>query len=199
MAAGLVYAALGHDRIADLGGVARALPVTVLAFAVSGLALMGVVMLSGSFNLGEIVAAQEKMWFCVTQFPAMVVFIIAGFAETHRAPFDLPEAESELIAGFHTEYSGIKFGLFFVGEYLGVALISAMIVTLFFGGWHGPLLPPIVWFLGKTFVFISGFILVRASLPRPRYDQLMAFGWKVLLPVALLNLLATGAIMLAWG
>lgn len=164
-----------------------------------GLALMGVVMLSGSFNLGEIVAAQEKMWFCVTQFPAMVVFIIAGFAETHRAPFDLPEAESELIAGFHTEYSGIKFGLFFVGEYLGVALISAMIVTLFFGGWHGPLLPPIVWFLGKTFVFISGFILVRASLPRPRYDQLMAFGWKVLLPVSLLNLLATGAIMLARG
>ena len=164
-----------------------------------GLALMGVVMLSGSFNLGQIVAAQEKMWFCVTQFPAMVVFIIAGFAETHRAPFDLPEAESELIAGFHTEYSGIKFGLFFVGEYLGVALISAMIVTLFFGGWHGPLLPPIVWFLGKTFVFISGFILVRASLPRPRYDQLMAFGWKVLLPVSLLNLLATGAIMLARG
>ncbi|MBI5551876.1 MAG: NADH-quinone oxidoreductase subunit NuoH [Desulfobacterales bacterium] len=164
-----------------------------------GLALMGVVMLSGSFNLGEIVAAQEKMWFCVTQFPAMVVFIIAGFAETHRAPFDLPEAESELIAGFHTEYSGIKFGLFFVGEYLGVALISAMIATLFFGGWQGPLLPPIVWFLGKTFVFISGFILVRASLPRPRYDQLMAFGWKVLLPVALLNLLATGAIMLAKG
>jgi NADH-quinone oxidoreductase subunit H len=164
-----------------------------------GLALMGVVMLSGSFNLGEIVAAQEKMWFCVTQFPAMVVFIIAGFAETHRAPFDLPEAESELIAGFHTEYSGIKFGLFFVGEYLGVALISAMIVTLFFGGWHGPLLPPIVWFLGKTFVFISGFILVRASLPRPRYDQLMAFGWKVLLPVALLNLLVTGAVMLSHG
>jgi NADH-quinone oxidoreductase subunit H len=164
-----------------------------------GLALMGVVMLSGSFNLGEIVAAQKNMWFCVTQFPAMIVFIIAGFAETHRAPFDLPEAESELIAGFHTEYSGIKFGLFFVGEYLGVALISAMIVTLFFGGWHGPLLPPIVWFLGKTFVFISGFILVRASLPRPRYDQLMAFGWKVLLPVSLLNLLATGAIMLARG
>jgi NADH-quinone oxidoreductase subunit H len=164
-----------------------------------GLAIMGVVMLSGSFNLGQIVAAQEKMWFCVTQFPAMVVFVIAGFAETHRMPFDLPEAESELIAGFHTEYSGIKFGLFFVGEYLGVTLISAMIVTLFFGGWHGPLLPPIVWFLLKTFVFISGFILVRASLPRPRYDQLMAFGWKVLLPVALLNLLATGAIMLAGG
>ncbi len=164
-----------------------------------GLALMGVVMLSGSFNLGRIVAAQEKMWFCVTQFPAMVVFLIAGFAETHRMPFDLPEAESELIAGFHTEYSGIKFGLFFVGEYLGVTLISAMIVTLFFGGWHGPLLPPVVWFLGKTFVFICGFILLRASLPRPRYDQLMAFGWKVLLPVALLNLLVTGAVVLARG
>ncbi|MDA8138197.1 MAG: NADH-quinone oxidoreductase subunit NuoH [Desulfobacteraceae bacterium] len=164
-----------------------------------GLALMGVVMISGSFNLGRIVVAQEKMWFCISQFPAMVVFIIAGFAETHRMPFDLPEAESELIAGFHTEYSGIKFGLFFVGEYLGVTMISAMIVTLFFGGWHGPLLPPIVWFLLKTLIFISGFILVRASLPRPRYDQLMAFGWKVLLPVALVNLLVTGAVMLAKG
>ncbi len=164
-----------------------------------GLALMGVVMISGSFNLGRIVVAQEKMWFCISQFPAMVVFIIAGFAETHRMPFDLPEAESELIAGFHTEYSGIKFGLFFVGEYLGLTMISAMIVTLFFGGWHGPLLPPIVWFLLKTLIFISGFILVRASLPRPRYDQLMAFGWKVLLPVALVNLLVTGAVMLAKG
>jgi NADH-quinone oxidoreductase subunit H len=164
-----------------------------------GVALMGVVVLAGSFNLQRIVMAQERMWFCVSQFPGLVIFLIAGFAETHRMPFDLPEAESELVAGYHTEYSGIKFGLFFVGEYLGVTLISAMIVVLFFGGWMGPVLPPIVWFAGKTFLFICGFILLRAALPRPRYDQLMGFGWKVLLPLALLNLLVTAALAIAWG
>jgi NADH-quinone oxidoreductase subunit H len=128
-----------------------------------------------------------------------LLFLIAGIAETRRLPFDLPEAESELVAGYHTEYSGMKFGMFFVGEYLGVTLISAMIATLFFGGWLGPGLPPIVWFLLKTFVFICFFILLRAALPRPRYDQLMAYGWKVMLPLALLNLLVTGAIVLATG
>jgi NADH-quinone oxidoreductase subunit H len=126
-----------------------------------------------------------------------VVFLIAGIAETHRAPFDLPEADSELIAGFHSEYSGMKFGMFFVGEYLGVTLISALITTLFFGGWLGPVLPPVVWFLLKTFVFICFFILLRASLPRPRYDQLMAYGWKVMLPLTLLNLAVTGGVVLA--
>jgi NADH-quinone oxidoreductase subunit H len=164
-----------------------------------GVSLMGVVVLAGSFNLQRIVMAQERMWFCVSQFPGLVIFLIAGFAETHRMPFDLPEAESELVAGYHTEYSGIKFGLFFVGEYLGVTLISAMIVVLFFGGWMGPVLPPIVWFAGKTFLFICGFILLRAALPRPRYDQLMGFGWKVVLPLALLNLLATAAVAIALG
>jgi NADH-quinone oxidoreductase subunit H len=164
-----------------------------------GLALMGVVILAGSFNLSNIVAAQKNLWFCIPQFPGLVIFIIAGFAETHRLPFDLPEAESELVAGFHSEYSGIKFGLFFVGEYLGITLISAMIVVFFFGGWLGPVLPPILWFVIKTFVFICGFILLRASLPRPRYDQLMSFAWKVLLPLALLNLMATGGIVLALG
>ncbi|HEV8491985.1 MAG TPA: NADH-quinone oxidoreductase subunit H, partial [Candidatus Angelobacter sp.] len=128
-----------------------------------------------------------------------LLFLIAGIAETRRLPFDLPEAESELVAGYHTEYSGMKFGMFFVGEYLGVTLISAMIATLFFGGWLGPGLPAIVWFLLKTFVFICFFILLRAALPRPRYDQLMAYGWKVMLPLALLNLLVTGAIVLATG
>jgi NADH-quinone oxidoreductase subunit H len=112
-------------------------------------------------------------------------------------PFDLPEAESELVAGFHSEYSGMKFGMFFVGEYLGITLISALIVTLYFGGWMGPVLPPIVWFLLKTFFLICLFILLRASLPRPRYDQLMTYGWKVLLPLSLLNLLITGGIILA--
>jgi NADH-quinone oxidoreductase subunit H len=164
-----------------------------------GLSLMGVVILAGSFNLSKIVEAQKNLWFCIPQFPGLVIFIIAGFAETHRLPFDLPEAESELIAGFHSEYSGMKFGLFFVGEYLGITLISAMTVVFFFGGWLGPVLPPILWFLIKTFVFICGFILLRASLPRPRYDQLMSFAWKILLPLALLNLMVTGGIVLAVG
>ncbi len=161
-----------------------------------GLSLMGVVMLAGSFNLREIVEAQRNMWFVIPQFVGFVIFFIAGIAETHRLPFDLPEAESELVAGYHSEYSGMKFGMFFVGEYLGIALISALTVTLFFGGWMGPVLPPLAWFLIKTFIFISFFILLRASLPRPRYDQLMTFGWKVMLPLSLANLLVTGAVIL---
>jgi NADH-quinone oxidoreductase subunit H len=157
---------------------------------------MGVVIQAGSFNLREIVEAQEKLWFCVPQFLGLVTFLIAGFAETHRIPFDLPEAENELVAGYHTEYSGMKFGMFFVGEYLGITLISALTATLFFGGWQGPILPPVVWFFLKTFVFICGFILVRATLPRFRYDQLIAFGWKFMLPLTLVNLLVTGAVVL---
>lgn len=164
-----------------------------------GLSLMGVVVMAGSFSLRVIVESQERLWYCVPQFLGMLIFIIAGFAETHRLPFDLPEAESELVAGYHTEYSGMKFGMFFVGEYLGVTLISAMTVTLFFGGWLGPVLPPLAWFMIKTGGLISGFILMRAALPRPRYDQLMALGWRLLLPLALLNLLATGALVLAFG
>lgn len=179
-----------------LGGLRAA--AQMLSYEVfMGLSLMGVVMLTGSFNLREIVEAQRGLWFCVPQFLGLIVFLIAGVAETHRLPFDLPEAESELVAGFHSEYSGMKFGMFFVGEYLGVTLISALTVTLFFGGWMGPFFHPLVWFFLKTFVFICGFILLRASLPRPRYDQLMSFGWKVMLPISLLNLLVTGGILLA--
>ena len=162
-----------------------------------GLALMGVVMLAGSFNLRDIVEAQRNLWFFIPQILGLITFAVAGIAETRRLPFDLPEAETELIAGFHTEYSGMKFGLFFVGEYIGIILVSAMIVTLFFGGWLGPLLPPVVWFLLKTGIVIGLFILLRASLPRPRYDQLMAYGWKVMLPLTLFNLLITGAVVLA--
>jgi len=160
-----------------------------------GLSLMGVVILAGSFSLTRIVEAQRGLWFCVPQALGLLVFANAAVAETRRLPFDLPEAESELVAGYHAEYSAMKFGLFFVGEYLGITLISAMIVTLFFGGWLGPWLPPIVWFVLKTFVLVCGFILLRATLPRPRFDQLMAYGWKVLLPVALVNLLVTGALV----
>ena len=179
-----------------LGGLRSA--AQMLSYEVyMGLSLMGVVMLSGSFNLFEIVEAQRRMWFCIPQFLGLVIFLVAGIAETHRLPFDLPEAESELVAGFHSEYSGMKFGMFFVGEYLGITLISAFIVALFFGGWMGPLLPPLAWFTLKTLFFICLFILLRASLPRPRYDQLMAYGWKVMLPLALLNLVVTGGILLA--
>lgn len=162
-----------------------------------GLSLMGVVMISDSFRLTEIVKAQEGLWFVVPQFFGFLVFLIAGVAETHRLPFDIPEAESELVAGYHSEYSGMKFGMFFVGEYIGITLVSAIIATIFFGGWLGPaFLPPIVWFLLKTFFFIAFFILLRASLPRPRYDQLMEYGWKFLFPLALINLLVTGAVLL---
>ncbi|MFL7840248.1 MAG: NADH-quinone oxidoreductase subunit NuoH [Candidatus Promineifilaceae bacterium] len=185
-----------NNKYALLGGLRAA--AQLLSYEVfMGLSLMGVVMLAGSFNLGDIVRAQQNIWFCIPQFLGLVIFFIAGLAETHRVPFDLPEADSELVAGYHSEYSGMKFGMFFVGEYLGITLISAMIVTLFFGGWQGPFLPPPIWFLLKTVLLISIFILMRAALPRPRYDQLMALGWKLLLPLALLNLLVTAGIMLA--
>jgi len=162
-----------------------------------GLSLMGVVILTGSFNMRDIVLAQRGVWFVIPQFVGFIIFFIAGIAEAHRLPFDIPEAESELVAGYHSEYSGMKFGMFFVGEYLGITLISALITTLFFGGWLGfPFLPPVVWFLIKMFGFILVFILLRGSLPRLRYDQLMSLGWKVLLPLSLLNILVTGAIVL---
>ena len=193
----VVLAGWASDSKYSLLGALRA-SAQMLSYEVfMGLSLMGIVVQTGSFNLRRIVEAQQGVWFCIPQFVGLIVFLIAGVAETHRMPFDLPEAESELIAGFHSEYSGMKFGLFFVGEYLGIALISAMAVTLFFGGWLGPILPPIVWFLLKTFLCISLFILLRAALPRPRYDQLMSLGWKVMLPLSLLNILITGAIVLS--
>ncbi len=185
-----------NNKYSLLGGLRAA--AQMLGYEVfMGLSLAGVIMLAGSFNLREIVEAQRNVWFFIPQFPGFVIFVIAGLAETRRIPFDLPEAENELIAGFHTEYSGMKFGMFFVGEYMGVTLISALIATLFFGGWMGPLLPPLCWMIIKTFIFICGFILVRASLPRLRYDQLLSFGWKLMLPLALLNVVVTGAIILA--
>ncbi len=162
-----------------------------------GLSVIGVVMMADSFSLREIVEAQRNGWFIFPQFFGFVIFLIAGLAETHRTPFDIPEADGELVAGYHSEYSGMKFGMFFVGEYMGVTLISSLIVTLFFGGWLGPsFLPPAFWFFFKTSFFICLFILIRASLPRPRYDQVMELGWKILLPLVLLNILVTGGIIL---
>lgn len=182
------YALLGSMR-----GAAQMISYEVFM----GLSMMGVVLLSGSFSMYTIVEAQKDMWFFIPQFLGFVIFFIAGVAETHRLPFDIPEAESELVAGFHSEYSGMKFGIFFVGEYLGIILISSITVALYFGGWLGPdFLPPLVWFCLKTFAFICFFILLRASLPRPRYDQLMEYGWKILLPLSLLNLVVTAGIIL---
>lgn len=198
-----VYSAMlggwaSNSKYSLLGGLRTA--AQTLAYEVfMGLSMMGVVMLAGSFDLRHIVEAQRGLWYVVPQFLGFLTFFIAGIAETHRLPFDLPEAETELIAGFHTEYSGMKFGLFFVGEYLGIILVAAMTTTLFFGGWLGPILPPVLWFVLKTFFFVFLFILLRAALPRPRYDQLMAFGWKAMLPLTLANLVATGAVVLARG
>jgi NADH-quinone oxidoreductase subunit H len=193
----IVLAGWSSDNKYSLLGGLRAAAQMISYEVFMGLSLMGVVLMAGSFNLREIVLAQRHVWFVVPQFLGFVLFMIAGVAETRRLPFDLPEAESELVAGFHSEYSGMKFGMFFVGEYLGLLLISGLISILFFGGWLGPVLPPIVWFLGKTFFFVCFFILVRAGLPRPRFDQLMSWGWKLMLPLTLVNLVVTGAIVLA--
>ena len=189
-----------NSKYALLGGM-RAAAQTVSYEVFMGLSVMGVVLLTGTFNLREIVLAQTDGWLIQSQFVGFSVFLIAGIAESHRLPFDLPEAETELTAGFHTEYSGLKFALFFLGEYLSVTLISAMSVVLFFGGWLMPSpldtwLPPLVWFILKVLFFVLFFILLRTSLPRPRFDQLLAFGWKVMLPIALLNLLVTAALRL---
>jgi len=202
MAGLAVYAAMfagwsSNSKYALLGSV-RSTALTISYEVFMGIAVMGIVVQTGSFNMREIVDAQRDLWFVVPQFLGFITFAIAGVAVTHRSPFDTPEAEQELAAGYHTEYSGLKWGMFFVGEYVGVVLISSILTTLFFGGWHGP--GPewlaLFWFALKTGFFIMMFILIRAALPRPRYDQLMTAGWMVCLPLTLLNLLATGAIVL---
>jgi NADH-quinone oxidoreductase subunit H len=193
----VVLAGWSSDNKYALLGSLRAAAQMLSYEVFMGLSLMGVVLQAQSFDITKIVEAQRRLWFVAPQFLGFVLFLIAGAAETRRLPFDLPEAESELIAGYHSEYSGMKFGMFFVGEYLGVVLISSLITILFFGGWLGPLLPGILWYFIKVFFFIAFFILLRASLPRPRFDQLMSWGWKLMLPLALANLLVTGAVVLA--
>jgi len=157
-----------------------------------GLSLVPVVMLARSFRLSDIVNAQADVWFIVYQPVAFIIFLISIIAECKRTPFDLPEGESELVAGFHTEYSGMRFAIFMLGEYINIVLLGALATTFFLGGWHGPLLPPAAWFLIKTLAFTIFFIWVRGTMPRLRYDQLMYFGWKLLTPLALLNILVTG-------
>ncbi len=205
MAGLAVYAVLfagwsSNNKYSLLGGL-RSAAQTVSYEVFMGLSLMGVVAQTGSFNMREIVEAQRELWFIVPQFLGFFTFALAGIAVTHRSPFDLPEAEQELAAGYHTEYAGMKWAMFFVGEYIGIVVVSSLLTTLFLGGWLGPgpdWLAP-VWFVAKTLVFVMLFILVRAALPRPRYDHLMTAGWIFCLPVTLLNLLVTGAVLLAKG
>ncbi|MYE13285.1 MAG: NADH-quinone oxidoreductase subunit NuoH [Gammaproteobacteria bacterium] len=197
---GVLLAGLSsNNKYAMLGGLrAAAQMVTYEVFM--GLSVMGVVIHAGSFSLVDIVEAQKDLWFIVPQFLGFAIFFLAGLAESHRLPFDLPEAEHELTAGFHTEYSGMKFVLLMCGEYVAVIVTSCLLVLLFFGGWLVPdfldFLPPIVWFGVKVLVFIHIFVLLRAAIPRPRYDQLMSLGWKILLPLTLVNLLVTGFFVL---
>ena len=192
----VLFAGWSSNNKYSLLGSLRASAQTLSYEVFLGLSLMGIVAQTGSFNMRDIVEAQSHVWNIIPQFFGFVTFAFAGVAVTHRHPFDQPEAEQELADGYHIEYAGMKWGLFFVGEYIGIVLISALLVTLFFGGWHGPWLPPVVWFALKTGFFMMLFILLRASLPRPRYDQVMSFGWKVCLPLTLLNLLVTGAMVL---
>ena len=163
-----------------------------------GIALVSVVMVTGTLSLAEMVRQQERLWLVVPQFFAFAIYVVCGIAETNRAPFDLPEAESELVAGFHTEYSSMKWSFYFLGEYANMMLVSSVAICVFLGGWHGPFLPPVLWFLIKLAIFMFFYIWLRATFPRLRYDQLMAFGWKVLLPASLLNLAATGVVLVLW-
>jgi NADH-quinone oxidoreductase subunit H len=177
------YALLGSIR-----GLAQ-----LISYELSmGLSLVPIVMLSRSFRLSDIVNAQADIPFIVFQPLAFAIFFISIVAECKRVPFDLPEAEGELVAGFHTEYSGMRFGLFFVGEYINIIVLGGLATTFFLGGWHGPLLPPPVWFTLKVLAFAFVFIWIRGTLPRLRYDQLMHLGWKFLTPLALINILVTG-------
>jgi len=194
---GIVMAGWSSNSKYSLLGALRS-SAQMISYEVSyGLSIIGVLMMAGTLNLMEIVKSQANLfdWYIFKQPLGFLIFSVCGIAETNRAPFDLPEAETELVAGYHTEYSSMKFGMFFMAEYAHMLNVSAIVTTLFLGGWQGPWLPPVVWFLLKVSVFLFGYIWLRATLPRFRYDQLMSFGWKFLLPLALLNIFATGIFM----
>ncbi|KPL00091.1 MAG: NADH-quinone oxidoreductase [candidate division Zixibacteria bacterium SM23_73_3] len=195
---GLVLAGWSsNNKYSLLGGLRSS--AQMISYEVSlGFSLIGVLMMAGSLSLVNIVNAQDKFfnWFIFRQPLGFILYLICAIAELNRAPFDLPEAENELVAGYMTEYSSMKFAMFFLGEYGNMINISALATTLFLGGWHGPFLPPVVWFLLKMVIFLFFYIWIRATLPRFRYDQLMNFGWKVLIPLALLNIFITAVIMI---
>jgi NADH-quinone oxidoreductase subunit H len=183
-----------------LGGIRSSAQMVSYEVGMS-LGVVAVLMYTGTLQMSEIVAAQDRIWNVIPQFPAFLIFATAGLAETQRPPFDLPEAETELVAGYYTEYSGIRFAVFTLAEYLHTVTISAVIVTLFLGGWRGPVfdflswLWPLLWFLLKVLAVVFVLIWIRATLPRFRYDRLMHFGWKVLIPFGLVWILLTGAIV----
>ena len=184
-----------NNKYALLGGLRSSAQMISYELAM-GLSTIGVLLIAGSLSLVDIVHAQERLWFIVYQPLAFLIFMITALAETNRAPFDLPEAEAELVAGFHTEYSSMKWGLFFLGEYANVLTICSIAVTLFLGGWNGPWLPDslkFLWYLAKLGLLVFVFMWVRWTYPRLRYDQLMQFGWKVLLPLSLVNIAVTAA------
>jgi len=182
-----------QNKYGLLGGLRSSAQIISYELAM-GLSVIGVLLAAGSADLNQIVSAQTKEWFVFPQIVGFIVYFICAIAETNRAPFDLPEAEQELVAGYHTEYTGMKFAMFFMAEYINMITVSALATTLFLGGWHGPaILPSYLWFLIKVAIFLFVFVWLRATLPRLRYDRLMAFGWKVLLPVALLNAIGTAA------
>ncbi len=164
-----------------------------------GLSLVPVVMLAGSFSLVDIVKAQENYPFFLVQPLSFLIFFVSAVAETKRIPFDIPEAENELVAGYHTEYSGMRFGLYFLGEYVTLVVLGSLVAAFFLGGWRGPLLPPLVWFFIKVMAVVFVMIWTRGTLPRLRYDQLMHFGWKLLVPLALVNIVVTGGVMMLLG
>lgn len=184
-----------NNKYALLGAM-RACVQTLSYEVFLGLSLMGVVACSGSFNISDIIMHQKDMWNVFPQFFGFLSFFIAGLAVCHRHPFDQPESEQELADGYHIEYSGMKFGLFFIGEYISIIVVSSLVVAMFFGGWLGPFIPGFMWFFLKTIFFIFIFILIRASLPRPRYDQILLFGWQYCLPLTLFNLFITAFFIL---
>ncbi|MCF8049626.1 MAG: NADH-quinone oxidoreductase subunit NuoH [Desulfobacterales bacterium] len=184
-----------NSKYSLLGGIRGAAQMISYELAL-GLSLVPVVMLSGSFSLVEIVRAQARIPFVLIQPVSFIIFIIAAMAESKRIPFDLPEAENELGAGYSTEYSGMRFGMFFIGEYVHIQVLGALVAVFFLSGWRGPVLPGPVWLLIKMLAVAMVMIWIRATLPRFRYDQLMEIGWKVLIPVSLINIVATGALMM---
>jgi len=188
---------VSDNRYSLLGGIRVTAQMISYELAL-GMAIIGVLMVAGSMRMSAIVEAQRNIWFIVYQPFGFVIYLIAALAEACRTPFDLIECENELVAGYHTEYSSMKFGLFQLAEYAHIITISAIATTLFLGGWQGPWLPSGVWFVGKTFALVFFFIWVRATFPRVRFDQLMDFGWKLLLPAALANILLTGVILVVW-
>jgi NADH-quinone oxidoreductase subunit H len=187
-----------NNKYSLLGGIRSAAQMISYELTL-GLSLIGVIMLTGSLSLVDIVNAQTKLWHVLLQPLGFFIYAVSAIAEVNRTPFDLPEAETELVAGYHTEYSSMKFAMFFMAEYANMITVSAIAVTFFFGGWRGPFLPPVVWFLLKLSCCLFFFVWLRSTYPRLRYDQLMNFGWKFLLPLSLLNIVITAFIMVLKG